>query len=173
MRRTRPKRATWRRRSISGKRSHSTYSSVNPPLTRIVSGLPVISCHPNYDWGGYSSRPETDANGHLARRFVAANSPEKTQLVLRARAWSLIPLLLLGGYFGFRLAHEMYGGPAGFVFLVLWCFSPMLLAWGGTICPDATAAALGIVAVYTFREWLHGRTGSERRLPARASGCCR
>jgi hypothetical protein len=128
---------------------------VNPPLTRIVSGLPVISCHPNYDWGGYSSRPEARCEWALGTGFVTANSPQKTQLCFALARGSLIPLLLLGGYFGFRLAREMFGGPAGFVFLVLWCFSPMLLAWGGTICPDATAAALGIVAVYTFREWLH------------------
>ena len=49
----------------------------------------------------------------------------------------------------------MYGDSAGFVFLALWCFSPLLLAWGATICPDAVAAALGLVAVYTFRQWLH------------------
>ena len=41
-----------------------------------------------------------------------------------------------------------------FSFLTLWCFSPLLLAWGATICPDAVAAALGLVAVYTFRRWL-------------------
>ena len=29
-----------------------------------------------------------------------------------------------------------------------------MLAWGATICPDAVAAALGIVALYTFRQWL-------------------
>ena len=38
--------------------------------------------------------------------------------------------------------------------LTLWCFSPLLLALGATICPDAVAAALGLVAVYTFCQWL-------------------
>jgi hypothetical protein len=63
--------------------------------------------------------------------------------------------LLLGGYFGYRLSREMYGESAGLVFLTLWCFSPLLLAWGGTVCPDAVAAALGITALYTLRQWLH------------------
>ena len=32
--------------------------NVNPPLTRMVSGLPVVLCDPKYDWDCYSSRPQ-------------------------------------------------------------------------------------------------------------------
>ena len=32
--------------------------NVNPPLTRIVAGLPVGMSRPNYDWDYYSSRPQ-------------------------------------------------------------------------------------------------------------------
>jgi hypothetical protein len=40
------------------------------------------------------------------------------------------------------------------VFLILWTFSPFILGWGATICPDVTAAAFGIIALYTFGHWL-------------------
>ena len=65
-----------------------------------------------------------------------------------------IPLILLGGYFGYRFASELYGQWSGVTFLVLWTFSPLILGWGATICPDVHAAALGIVGLYTFWRWL-------------------
>jgi hypothetical protein len=133
---------------------HFDVFHVNPPLTRMLCGLPVILCDPEYDWGCYSSRPQDRSEWAMGRAFIAANSPGKIRWCFAAARWSLIPLLLLGGWFGYRLSREMYGEPAAFVFLILWCSSPLVLAWGATICPDVVAAALGIVAVYAFRQWL-------------------
>lgn len=129
--------------------------SVNPPLTHMLCGLPVLLCDPKYDWDLYSSRPQDRPEWSLSTSFVKANEPGKARCCFVLARWSLIPLLLLGGYFGYRLSREIYGDSAGFLYLSLWSFSPMLLAWGATICPDAVAAAFGIVAVYTFRQWLH------------------
>ena len=128
---------------------------VNPPLTRIVSGLPVLLCRPNYDWDFYSSRPQDRSEWAIGRAFIKANNPETTRWCFALARWCLIPLLLLGGYFGYRLSRELYGDSAGLIFLTLWCSSPLLLAWGATICPDAASAALGIVGIHTFRHWLH------------------
>jgi hypothetical protein len=129
--------------------------SVNPPLTRIVTGLPVVLCDPKYDWDSYSSRPQDRSEWAMGTAFVAANNPETIRRCFVLARWSLIPLVLLGGYCGYRLSRGVYGEWAGCVFLALWCFSPLVLAWGATICPDAVAAALGLVAVYTFRQWLY------------------
>jgi hypothetical protein len=129
--------------------------NVNPPLTRMISGLPVVLCDPKHDWDCYSSRPQDRSEWAMGNAFIAANGPEKVCWCFALARWSLIPLLLLGGYFGYRLSRELYGDSAAFVFLALWCFSPLLLAWGATVCPDVVAAALGLVAVYTFRRWLH------------------
>jgi len=127
---------------------------VNPPLTRMVTALPVALCNPKYDLGCYSSRPQDRCEWALGTAFMAANSAEKIRRCFALGRWSLIPLLFLGGYFGHRLSRELYGNAAGFVFLILWCFSPLLLAWGANMCPDAVAAALGLVAIYAFRQWL-------------------
>jgi len=129
--------------------------NVNPPLTRIVSGLPVFLTHPNYAWGCYSSLPEDRCEWALGKAFIAVNSAEKVRWCFALARWSLIPSVLIGGYFGLRLARELFGGSAAVVFLVLSCLSPLLLAWGATICPDATASSLGMVGLYTFRQWLH------------------
>lgn len=128
---------------------------VNPPLARIICALPVSLCHPNYNWDKYSSRPQDRSEWKLGAAFIETNSPDKIRWCFALARWSLIPLLLLGGYCGYCLSREIYNDSAAFVFLALWCFSPLPLAWGATICPDAVAAALGITAVYTFRQWLH------------------
>lgn len=131
---------------------------VNPPLVRAVSGLPVAVCRPRYDWEHYSSRPQDRSEWRLGTAFVGANSPGMVRWCFALARWSLIPLLLVGGYFGYRLSREIFGNAAAVLFLALWCFSPSLLSWGATICPDSVAAALGVVAIYAFRRWLHGPT---------------
>jgi hypothetical protein len=65
-----------------------------------------------------------------------------------------IPFILLGGYFGYCFASELYGKTSGLVFLILWTFSPSILGWGATICPDVAAASIGIVGLYLFWHWL-------------------
>lgn len=131
---------------------------VNPPLTRMITGVPVVMLQPNYNWDCYSSRPQDRSEWPIGNAFISANSREKNWWCFTLARWSLIPFLLLSGFFGYRLSRAIYGNTAGIVCLTLWCFSPLLLAWGATICPDATAAALGVVALYTFRQWLHKPT---------------
>lgn len=137
---------------------------VNPPLSRVVCGLPVMIASPEYDWKSYSPRPQDRSEWSLGSSFIYANMPEKVrQCVFLARC-SLIPLILLGSWFGYRFASELYGHEAGIVFLVLWTFSPLVLGWGATICPDVVAASLGIVAAYAFWRWLKSPTWGKATL---------
>lgn len=127
---------------------------VNPPLTRMIVGPAIRLCNPEYDWGSYSPRPQDRTEWSLGSAFIHANSPEKIRVCVFAARCSLIPLILVGSVFGFRFASELYGYGAGFAFLVLWTFSPLVLGWGATICPDVVAASLGIVALYYLWHWL-------------------
>jgi hypothetical protein len=127
---------------------------VNPPLTRIIAGLPVVLCGPGCDWNSYSSRPQDRAEWRMGSAFILANAPEKVRWCFTLARWSLIPILLIGAYFGHCLSRELYGPAAGHVFLALWCFSPFVLAWGATMCPDAVAGALGVAAIFSLRRWL-------------------
>jgi hypothetical protein len=94
---------------------------VNPPLTRIVSGPFIKCCAPNYNWNQYSPRAADRCEWALGTAFVRANSRKTVWWCFALARWSLIPLLLLGGYFGHRLSEELYGQSAGIIFLVLWC----------------------------------------------------
>jgi len=127
---------------------------VNPPLTRMITALAVGMFDPACDFTEYSSRLQDRCEWTLGNALVQANEPETLRWCFAAARWSLIPIILLGGCVGSRLSGEMYGKPAAVVFLALWAFSPFGIGWGATICPDAAAASLGIVAVYTLRRWL-------------------
>ena len=76
--------------------------------------------------------------------------------------WACIPFSLLGAYVCYRWAADLYGELAGAWSLVLWCFSPNILAHAQLITPDLGATALGVTAGY-----LSGG-GSSGRLAARA-----
>lgn len=131
---------------------------VNPPLTRYFAGLPIRLLTPKYDWKSYSPRPQDRSEWSIGINFINANPPEKIrQCVFLARC-SLIPLILLGSYFGYRFATELYGKYAGLVFFTLWTFSPLVLGWGATLCPDVVSAALGIIATYCLWHFLKNPT---------------
>ena len=127
---------------------------LGPGQTRMLSGPAVLLCKPNYDWTAYSSQPGERREWVMGSAFIHANTPHKMRWCFVVARWSLIPALLLGAFSGYCLSRKVYGETAGLVFLVLFCLSPLQLAWGATICPDAVASAAGLVAVHTFRNWL-------------------
>jgi 4-amino-4-deoxy-L-arabinose transferase-like glycosyltransferase len=129
---------------------------VNPPLVRLIASAPVACLDRDTDWNTYieyhqdvSSRSEWNAG----LEFLQSN---------RDRAWwyypvsrlACLPFSALGALICYRWATELYGRRSGFVAVILWCFSPNLIAWSGTICPDAPAAALGVAAGYAYWKWL-------------------
>jgi len=128
---------------------------VNPPLVRIAAGVPIaLFCNPNYDFTGYSPRPQDRSEWRLGHDFIAANESDDLRLYIFLARLACIPFIFLGGYFGYRFASELYGRWSGITFLILWTFSPLILGWGATICPDVAAASIGIVGLYAFWHWL-------------------
>lgn len=141
---------------------------VNPPLTRIVGGLSIAVCDPQCDWRTYFCEPHDRSEWVLGVAFLNANSERKNREFFTLARWGLIPLLLFGGYFGYCFSSDLYGDAAALLFLTLWCFSPLVMGLGATICPDAAAAALGIVGLYTLRQWFC----TPRWTRAAAAGVC-
>ena len=124
---------------------------VNPPLVKVIAALPVTFADPATNWRGILDplRPEWGIGDTL----MAANGERAFWLLTLAR-WACIPLSLIGGYACFRWAAALYGSASGLLALVLWCFSPEILAHGSLITPDAGAAALGVAGSYLFWRWL-------------------
>lgn len=128
---------------------------VNPPFLRYFIG-PIVAkvVGPNTDWSDYSSDPLARSEWACGVALVKANNFDTVRNAFFVGRTICIPIILLGGWFGFRFASELFGDVSGLVFLVLWTFSPLILGWGATICPDVAAASLGIVALYMFWHWI-------------------
>jgi len=132
---------------------------VNPPLTRLfVSPAIVKFAAPQTDWNDYSNDRVKRPEWATGVAFIRANDAETVRNAFFFGRAACIPLILLGGFFGYRFSRELFGEAAGFIFLTLWTFSPLILGWGATICPDVVAASLGIVALYALRHWFASPT---------------
>ncbi len=127
---------------------------VNPPLVRMIAAVPAVVQDVEVNWRGDwplspDARPEFPLGRQLGRDLGS-----RVFLTTTVARWACLPLMGVGAFVCWRWASRLYGRNSGLIALLLWSFSPNLLAWGGTICPDAAAAALGLVAGYTFWRWL-------------------
>lgn len=133
--------------------------NVNPPLPRMVATAPLaFFCKPEVDWSflekerrrsNVDSRPEFS----MGLSFVRANIDNLRTYLILSRLMCL-PFALLGAYFCWRWAKELYGDWAGLCSLTLWCFCPNVLTWGSQVMPDVPAASFGVMAGYFFWKWL-------------------
>lgn len=128
--------------------------AVNPPLVRGVAVLPLLPGQFNEDWQQYSSSVTQRAEFGIGAGFIK-NNPDDFRIAFAIARWMLIPFSLLGAVTCFIWAGQMFGPPAGWVALLLWCFSPTVLAFGAMVTPDVGAAALGITVCHRFWRWLH------------------
>jgi hypothetical protein len=126
---------------------------VNPPLPRMLAVLPVLAARPQRDYHRLTDVPGERSEWTVGHDFLAANEARYFDLVCLGRlaglAWSLAGALLV-----FRWAWEIYGPPAGFTALVLWCFGPNVLAHAQLLTPDVPAAAAALAATYAFWRYL-------------------
>jgi hypothetical protein len=129
----------------------------NPPLVHFIAGVPYYL---GVDTAGVSLKdvyidPQKRSEFDLGRQEMPLD---------RMSLWALsriilIPLILFGGWCGYKLASKIYGSfrgdshYAGLGFLTLWVFSPMVLGWGATIGTDVPAAAMGLIGFYTLWRW--------------------
>ncbi|MBS0201522.1 MAG: glycosyltransferase family 39 protein [Planctomycetes bacterium] len=138
--------------------SHLTYGRfeayrVNPPLTRMIAAAPVLAVGYTPNWSGFDVDPRVRSEFTLGEGFLTSNQKRSVSLIVLAR-WACIPFSLLGAYFAYRWATELYGMASGFVTLTLYVFEPNLLAHGELITSDIACTSFGIVAGYTFWLWL-------------------
>lgn len=128
------------------------FYAVNPPLVKIIAALVVdLFCSyrlPDVPALTENVRPEF----FYGDEFLGFNDDYMT--LFRVARWGCIMFSLVGGWTCYRWAKDLYGIRSGFACLSLWCFSPSILGWGSTICPDVAAASTGVFAAYTFYTWI-------------------
>lgn len=129
--------------------------AVNPPLVRLVASAPA------YFLGAKAGvNPPPRGHGDRRRREWSAgvglvrDNASDAQLFFALGRLVCLPFSVLGAVCCYHWASEMYASRAGLVSVILWCFSPNIMAWSATICPDAAAASAGVAAAYAFWRWL-------------------
>lgn len=132
---------------------HFDLYKVNPPLVKTIAAVPVVLAGPKFDWSRYTSTQGQRSEFAVGQDFILANGKKSFWYFAMGR-WALIPIWLGGGVVIYRWATALGGRQAGFAAILMWCFSPNVLAWTATICPDSPAASIGILCCWCTRSWL-------------------
>jgi 4-amino-4-deoxy-L-arabinose transferase-like glycosyltransferase len=127
-------------------------TKVSPPLVRLVAAVPVYFSSHVEDWGNYRIGPGVRAEHSVGRDFMTVNADRAFWLFTIAR-WACIPFSLLGACVCYRWSLELWGRRSAFASLLLWCFSPNVLAHGQMLTPDIGVTALSLVAAYLYWRW--------------------
>jgi len=126
---------------------------VNPPLVRAVASVPVLLAGYEMDFPKVLNDQFSRNEFRLGEEFVSQNGRRVLWLITLGR-WACIPFSLLGAITCYLWGRDLYGRSSGLFACSLWCFSPMVLGHAALLTPDAPAAALGMLACYTFWLWL-------------------
>ncbi len=126
---------------------------VNPPLVRLLATLPVLAAKPETDYSPPRDVPGQRTEWPLGQLFLKANAARYFDLLCLARSAGVV-WSMLGGLLVFCWARELYGTNGGFLALLLWCFSPTILAFAQLIVPDVPAAVAGFASTYAFWRYL-------------------
>jgi len=125
---------------------------VNPPLVRTVAASGPFIAGYQPAWENYSPDPRSRSEFAVGEDFIINNGERSFWLLTIAR-WCVLWIPLLGAWVCHRWALQLYGQGAGIVALMLWVFSPTVLANGSLITADCGAATFGILTGYALWRW--------------------
>jgi hypothetical protein len=133
---------------------------VNPPLVRIVAGLPAWFAGTVYNWDLYSAQV-----GCRPEFTIGLERLERTRLELPVdftwpRIFGIV-FSLLGVVVLTRWVYDVFGLLAANLACGFWCFCPNNLAYAQTIVPDVGAVAMGVAA--SLMCWKYARKPSAER----------
>jgi hypothetical protein len=127
----------------------------HPPLIKSFSAVPLLFLDLNFplessNWQQKDSPPQWWVQFDLGDEFIYQSNNNPRQIILWSR-FAMILMLLFLGWFLFHWAREIGGNKTGLMALVLFSFSPTLIAHGQLVTTDV-GAALGVVLATRF--WL-------------------
>jgi len=137
----------------------TTLYKVNPPLVKWLAAVPVVCCAPKYDWNSYSDEAGARTEWVVGRAMIEANGSRSFAFFTFGR-WGLLVFWLIGSEVVYAWAKNLGGTYAGISAVVFWCFTPDVMAWSSTICPDSSAASLGVLSIFWFRKWVQDSSWS-------------
>lgn len=133
----------------------------NPPLAKVLAAIPAAAAGVRLpEWAGQN-------RWRYAFDFQALNADRYHRVFFLGR----LAILALGavlGWFVFRWSRELWGSGGGLVSLLLYSFSPTILAHATLVTPDLCLSLFSFLTVFFF--WRRVGTRSTRALVA--AGVC-
>jgi len=126
----------------------------HPPLVKDFAGAPLMLLE-NINFPYTAKAWATDVNGQwdFGNIFLFKSGNPAEIMIILARIPMML-LLLLAGYYIFRLTRQLYGNNAGILALAIFSFSPTFLAHGRLVTTDVGAALGVVIATYYFLNFL-------------------
>jgi hypothetical protein len=125
---------------------------VNPPLPRMLAALPLLIDRPTLEWYHYDS-PFRRVENSFAKDWLTGNQPSAQRQLILARATVLV-FVAIGAWSIARWSNALYGQSASFFATAMWLLNPDVLTNSAIVAPDLPASAMGLLAGYTFWQWL-------------------
>jgi len=143
----------------------------HPPLIKDLAAMPLLFLDikfPFQSWGwntplnaSQSRTPawQTDVGFGNDLLYYSGNDAQKMM------RYGRIPIILIGlllGFYIFRFTKEIWGNGTGIIALVMYSFSPTVLAHTRLVTTDVAAAAAFFISFYYLYHWL--KTPTQRNL---------
>jgi 4-amino-4-deoxy-L-arabinose transferase-like glycosyltransferase len=133
--------------------------SVNPPLTRLWSAIPVWLAG-----GGIAYEPLPKIPGFRPEWVLAGlysyQKGEDVFFWMSLARTATIPIALWGTLLIFKVGRRLFCERTAWIAAIFWVFSPTVVTFGASITPDVTAAVFGFWAAWCNYVWL--RLGKRR-----------
>ena len=129
----------------------------HPPLLKDLAAMPLTFM--NLKFPKNISAWKTEANGQWETgwNFIYHIGNDADKIIF----WSRIPMILvmiLLGFYLYKASKEWFGQNTALLALVLYAFSPNIIAHGRFVTTDVGAAAFIFISIYYFIKWVKSPT---------------
>jgi hypothetical protein len=130
----------------------------HPPLIKDISAIPLLFI-PGINFPSEIKSWSQDVNSQwdFGNNFLFHSGNPADQMIFWARIPMILFLILLGFYV-FKWTREIFGNKGAILSLILFCFSPTLLAHCRLVTTDVGAATGAFIATYYFVKYLKNNT---------------
>src|SRR3989344_2712571 len=124
-----------------------------PPLLKDLSALPLIFMDLDFPTGIKAWTADVNGQWVMGDEFLYKSGNDPDRIIFWSRMGSILLTVLLG-FFIFKFGTEFFSGKVGLLALILFAFSPAVLAHGKYVTTDVAAAFGFFTATFYFLRYL-------------------
>lgn len=129
----------------------------HPPLIKDLAALPLLFLDLNFPDKGPEWNNNINDQWTLGTQFLYESGNDPDKIIFWGRMGPILVMILLGFYI-FKWTREEFGDKTALMALVLYSFSPTILAHGRFVTTDIGAATGIFISTYYFVKFLRDKT---------------